>query len=466
MDYVKGADFESQRAAHYAFHVTAMPHLIGRMSWPREQIDAHRTKSLRNLLRHAKAHSPWHARRLAHIDAERATPADLDDFPVMTKSDLMDNWDEIVTVPGATRKGAEAVLREARDQFYIWGDHTLLASGGTGGRPGLFVYDWASMAVNWASMSRGMSRSLARLAVRQFESAGRPYRTAAVVAEQSSHGSYVMGRLFSNPMNPTKRLSAWRTIEELVPELNALDPHILVCYPTRVPALAAAAAAGELKISPHIVFFGSEHLSDGGRQLTQKTWPKADVLTCWATSEGAGSFPCALADGGFHVSEDLVVLEPVDAAGRPVKPGERSHGVYLTNLFNKAMPIIRYHIDDIFEMDDAPCPCGSAYRKVRQVHGRAFELFHYGSMFVHPLALELAVLEQPSVIEYQLRQTARGAHLLYRQAGPVDAGRLRLRIAEGFARYGLREPEITVEEVAELKRTAVGKLQKFVPLVH
>jgi phenylacetate-coenzyme A ligase PaaK-like adenylate-forming protein len=275
-----------------------------------------------------------------------------------------------------------------------------------------------------------------------------------------------MGRLFSNPMNPTKRLSAWRTIEELVPELNALQPHILFCYPTRVPALAAAAATGELRISPHIVFFGSEHLSDGGRELTQRTWPKSEVLTCWATSEGAGTFPCAVADGGFHVSEDLVVLEPVDAAGNAIAPGQRSHGVYLTNLFNKAMPIIRYHIDDIFEMDDRPCACGSVYRKVKQVHGRAFELFHYGSMFVHPLALELAVLEQPSIVEYQLRQTPRGAHLLYCKAGEVDSDRLSRRIAEGFARYGLGEPEISVEEVTEIKRTAVGKLQKFVPLVH
>ena len=39
---------------------------------------------------------------------------------------------------------------------------------------------------------------------------------------------------------------------------------------------------------------------------------------------------------GMHLSDDLVIVEPVDANGDPVPSGVRSHKVYVTNLFNPA----------------------------------------------------------------------------------------------------------------------------------
>ncbi len=382
----------------------------------------------------------------------------------MNKGDLMENWDEIVTVPGASRREAEEALRNMTDQFYIWGDNVLFASGGTGGRPGLFLYDWSALATTWGGMSRGFVRSFAKLAMGEGV-APHQVRVASIGAEMSAHGSYVVGRVFSNPLNPTHRLSAWRSIDELVPELNAIQPHFLFCYPSLIPALAAAAKAQELKIEPRIVYFGAEQLPDASRQLACQTWPRADILTCWGTSEGGGTFPCPCGDG-FHVSEDLVMIEPVDGAGAPVAPGQRSSGIYFTNLFNKALPIIRYFIDDIFEMDDKPCICGSSYRKVRQVHGRNVESFHYGSISVHPVILELAVLEQPHILEYQIRQTPRGAHLAYRSKGEADDVRLSSKMRQALLSYGLREPEITIERVTLLERTGAGKLKRFVPLMR
>ncbi len=382
----------------------------------------------------------------------------------MNKSDLMENWDEIVTVPGASRREAEQALRNMTDQFYIWGDNVLLASGGTGGRPGLFVYDWSGLATAWAGMARGFIRSLAPLAKRGVE-VPQQVRIASIAAEKSAHGSYVMSRIFSNPLNPTHRLSAWRSAEELIPELNAIQPHFLGCYPSLIPSLVAATNARELEIEPRIVYFGAEHLPDASRQLARETWPRADILTCWSTSEGGGTFPCPRGDG-FHVCEDLVIIEPVDRAGAPVAPGQRSSGIYLTNLFNKALPIIRYFIDDIFELDDQPCACGSSYQKVRQVHGRSLEMFHYGAIAVHPATLELAVLEQPRILEYQIRQTPRGAHLVYRSKGEVDAARLSSKMRQALLSYGLQRPEITFEKIALLERTAAGKLKHYLPLTH
>ena len=55
------------------------------------------TKSaLRALLLHAMEHSPWHRERLSRIDLDVVSETDLEALPTMTKTDLMDNFDDIV----------------------------------------------------------------------------------------------------------------------------------------------------------------------------------------------------------------------------------------------------------------------------------------------------------------------------------------------------------------------------------
>ena len=453
---------DQQRAAHYAYLGEVMPELVARLAWSRAQIDAYQTQVFRDFLRHVKAHSPWHAKRAAHLDPATATPADLASLPIMDKNDMMDNWDAIVTVPGASRLEAEEALRAHTDQFYIWGDNVLLASGGSGGRPGLFLYDWFGMAMLWGGMGRGFYSSLSALAKQGIDLPG-GVRMCSVAAEKSAHGSYILSRVFSNPNNPTHRLSGWRSNEDVIAKLNAIQPHFIFCYPTLIHELAEAANSGQLKIEPSVIYLGSEHLSDTVRDLARRTWPGTAILTCWGTSEGGGTFPCPCGDG-FHVCEDLCIIEPVDSRGRPVPPGQRAHGIYFTNLFNKALPIIRYFIDDIFEMAEGPCACGSHFLKVRQVHGRTLDNFYYGDIAILPVTLELAVLEQPSVLEYQIRQTPRGAHLVYRSINDVDEARLHRKMHDTLVNCGLQAPEITIERADTMKRTAAGKLIRFVPL--
>lgn len=452
---------EQKRARHFADFCQMMPEQIARLSWSRRQIDAYRTQALRKLIGHAKEHSSWHRQRLQHIGTDTISPGDLSQLPTMTKTDLMDHWDEIVTVPGANLAEAETKLRAMDDQFYLWGDHALFSSGGTGGRPGIFLYDWEGLALNWAGMARSIRRYVASLPMPG--STPRLLRTATMAAEVSAHGSYVVGRVFSNPENPTYRFSGWRSIEGLLPQLNAAMPEIFCCYPSLMPALIAAVRSGELKMRPEMIVCGGEHFPDEVRRQAVQTWPEADVLAWWATSEAGGTFPCPMGEG-FHISEDQIIIEPVDEDGEPVQPGQRSTGIYLTNLYNLAQPIIRYYIDDVFEFDDRPCPCGSHFRKVRQVHGRSFERFRYGNITVHPLTLQLAVLEQPNILEYQIAQTPAGAHLRYRCKGPVDAARLQTKMLEGLRSYGIADPEISLEPVDALGRTAAGKLRRFIPL--
>ena len=68
-----------------------------RLTWNSERIHQTQRDGLRTLLHHAAEHSPFHGRRFAGIDLTTIDPADLSALPVMTKTDMMDDLDEVFT---------------------------------------------------------------------------------------------------------------------------------------------------------------------------------------------------------------------------------------------------------------------------------------------------------------------------------------------------------------------------------
>ncbi len=72
---------------------------------------------------------------------------------------------------------------------------------------------------------------------------------------------------------------------------------------------------------------------------------------------------------GLHVNCDTLVVEVVDAAGKPVPPG-RPGAVVVTDLTNRAMPVIRYKVGDVARFKETPCSCGRAYPLLDGVEGR------------------------------------------------------------------------------------------------
>jgi phenylacetate-CoA ligase len=167
----------------------------------------------------------------------------------------------------------------------------------------------------------------------------------------------------------------------------------------------------------------------------------------------------------MHLSDDLNIVELVDAQGKPVPPGVRSAKIYLTNLYNHALPLIRYEITDEMMLIDEPCPCGSAHRRIEDVQGRLDEIFCYScGIQVHPHLFRSALGEERNVLEYQVRQTPRGAAIAIRCTGEVDVPELRNKIAGGLAALGLEDPELSFTHVDGFQRQGTGKLKRFLPL--
>jgi phenylacetate-coenzyme A ligase PaaK-like adenylate-forming protein len=133
-------------------------------------------------------------------------------------------------------------------------------------------------------------------------------------------------------------------------------------------------------------------------------------------------------------------------------------------LLNPTLPLIRYEITDQVTVLEGACGCGSAHRRIDDVRGRLDDVFVYGKVSVNPLAFESPLIGDRNVIEYQVRQTARGATVAVRSGGPLDSPRLEAEIVKNLTRLGLRGAHVEVRPVDHMDRLRTGKLKRFVPL--
>ena len=452
-------DYETQRQQHLDRAMAVAPAMIDRLGWPAYELATRRVRLLRELARDAVARSPWHRERLAGVDLDQLDEMSLRQLPSMTKADLMANFDRIVTDDRLSLELVNKHLDTVTTGSYLLDDYTAVTSGGSTGERGVFVYDWDGWVAFWLSAFR--YQLLAKWA--DPELAARPVVMAWVAAAHFTHATAALSRTFASPEFVSVRFPVTLATENMVAGLNVAQPDFLVAYPSALHVLSVEARAGRLRIAPHQVLSCSEPLLPEIRAAAEEAWG-VRVGNIWGMSEG-GCAGVACEHARMHLSEDLVIVEPVDEQGRPVAPGERAAKIYLTNLFNRVLPLIRYEITDEVTILTEPCPCGSAHRCVADIQGRLDDVFVYDGRRVHPHVFRSALGRRSGVVEYQVKQTPRGAQIAVRCSAPVDLDGLRGEVELALACLGLERPVVEVTAVERLGRDpGPAKLRRFVPL--
>jgi phenylacetate-coenzyme A ligase PaaK-like adenylate-forming protein len=453
------ATYEELRERHVAHAAALLPGLMERLDWSAERLAAHRQSELRRLVRVAKDLSPWYRRRLTGIDPDEVNESNLNQLPVMTKDDLMANFDEIVTDDRLRLDVVEDHLESLTGDAYLFDRYHACASGGSTGRRGVFVHDWDSWAIFYWGALRYEIRELRRQAGQPVVEA----RAGLVAADHATHASSALAQTFANSELELHRFPVTLPIDEIVDGLNACQPALFGGYPSVLFALANEAQQGRLRIAPARITCFAEPLFPEIRAALEETW-NVPVINLYGATEFGGTASCGLGPW-LHLCDDLTIIEPVDAAGRPVAPGVCSDKIYVTNLFNYTMPLIRYEVTDQLRFLDGPCPCGSVHQRIADPLGRLDDCFHYGDLMVNAHVFRSALGRQRHVVEYQVHQTPGGADVAARCIGPVDFEALSAEIAGELAALGLEAPEVTVTAVDHLERIASsGKLKRFIPL--
>jgi phenylacetate-coenzyme A ligase PaaK-like adenylate-forming protein len=450
---------EELRARHISDALAQAPGWIERLAWDADTLAAHRDEKLRSLMKVAVERSPWHRDRLAGVCTDAFTADRIDELPVMTKHDVMANFDEIVTDRRLRLVDVEVQLANAAEGGYLLERYSAAATGGSTGARSVTVYDWDGWIGYWLSAFRGLLRA------RVMDPAlmDRQITVCWVTASHPSHISAAMARTFNDPGLRNVSLPVTLPMEKIVAGLNETQPDVLVGYSTVLLALTREAMAGRLRIAPLRLTNAGEPLLPEIRAALARTWPVQPANWWGSTEVGCLILPCDL--GHSHLAEDVGIVEPVDAQGRPVPPGERAAKVYVTNLFNHALPLIRYEITDEITVLPGRCECGSVTPRVADVQGRLDDWFVYPTGTVHPHLFRSILGRRPGIAEYQVRQTEPGADIVMCCTGHVDVAELHAELVADLSVAGLTQPRITITVTERLERLAhTGKLKRFVPL--
>jgi phenylacetate-CoA ligase len=111
-----------------------------RLGWDANELAAHQRERLRVPLAYAAEHSRFHARRLRWLDVSRFEVGDLARLPVMTKSQMMAEFDDVVTDRRLSRRLAEQHLAASACRAgLLLDEYVCLVSGGSSGMRGVFV---------------------------------------------------------------------------------------------------------------------------------------------------------------------------------------------------------------------------------------------------------------------------------------------------------------------------------------
>lgn len=424
-----------------------------------EQLQAERLKTLVEYARH---HSKVFAELYAHVKE----PYTLQDLPVTDKKFLMAHVNDWFTDPELNETVIRQFLEENTDPTRkLLDKYSVLTTSGTSGHPMPMVRDDFHNLVHGALINLRLLKNVDPQLLNPLK-----YKIATVIFTRGNVSSYSSFKKMKKALGVSDdraiAISILDPISSIVKQLNEFQPDTLTGYPSVLADLAYEQLNGHLHIHPKMIACSAERLTSEHYQILRKVFD-CPVLNNYCSTEG-GEIAMSCSEGHLHLNMDWVIVEPIDEKGTPVREGELSHAVLLTDLSNFVQPIIRYRVDDHVRIDYTPCPCGCKL-PVIEIMGRKGGTLKLNGKVLNTLPIS-AILSESEVLNYQVIQKAEnGLELrLKLAAAPEQIESIKKRFQERLTRHleqsGYPGVEINVTEQPILKKVQGGKSEHFISL--
>ena len=354
--------------------------------WSNTQIQDHQQRRLRKLFDVLRRQSPFYATQF-----DPAGRIDLELLDTMNKAGLMEHFDQLNTA-GLKRDElisfkVDQERKGAADLFQ--GKYSIGLSSGTSGNQVLTVLS-ARERRDYGPLIMART-NLPRI--------GQQYRVLFALRVNNPAFMEINNRkLFLTHVNYT------HDPEYLIRIINEKQLNILAGPPSLLRLLAPLSKQLNQPVRGIISY--AEVLSPATSQLLNNSF-KAPVLQIYQGAEGFLAGTCSA--GALHLNEDTTKVELFDVAGTE----SNIKRVVITDLYRTTLPFIRYELNDLIEIDPEPCSCGSNFRKIKQIHGRADDLFELESQkgelkYLFPDYIRRSIIQaSPAVIEYQAIQKSK-----------------------------------------------------------
>ena len=352
--------------------------------YSRSEIEALQLQKLRELLKIAKAHCPWHARRLeeAGVNPESLTFADYKKMPLMTRADAQLHGQEMTWqgVPGGAFR---------------------YTTGGSSGQPLIFNF----------GRTRQASDAAGRIRARRWwgVDVGEPevyLWGAPVELNKTDRIKRIRDGLLNQLLLNAFAMSPEKMAEYLA-AIQKFNPKCIYGYASSVALLASYAKQhGKSLVLPDlkVVCTTGEPVYPEQRALISEVF-QVPVANEYG-SRDAGFIGHENSHQQMLLLSESSLLEVLDADGNPVKPGETGEAV-ITGLCSEAQPFIRYRTGDIVKLSADMDKDGRGLHVIESVVGRSTDfLIHQNGSVVHALAAIYILRETGGVEQFKIIQHA------------------------------------------------------------
>jgi len=249
----------------------------------------------------------------------------------------------------------------------------------------------------------------------------------------------------------------YRRLARFHPACLRGNPHMLA----RFAQFVATRPPQERRLRPRVVFCSAETLYPHQRALLQQTFHCPVVNQYGSNENGLLAVECPA--GRMHIVAENVLLEFRPLNGGAVGMSE----LIVTDLNNRAMPLLRYALGDLGAPTAERCPCGRGLPLLDLKAGRTgdFVVLPGGRYLDH--AVLCAIFEEPSagrVRQYRIIQETVDRFTVQLEAEPGE--KVAGAIQRGFRRVLSSRAHVDVQFVAALPRDRSGKLRLFVSRVE
>ncbi len=365
-------------------------------------------KRASELIAHARQHSPFYGEYYASIPAD----SPLEAYPAVTRSTLMDNFDEWSTDRRIDKESVDRFLSSTDNigERYL-DDYLVWTSSGTSGEPGVYIQDMNALSIYQSLMAVRYQKNGRESSHTDPWHLVLDSNRMAMVAALEGHFAGIVYWKWASRLNPwlasrTRTLSILQPVTTLVEQLNRWQPKFLSSYPSMLTVLANEQESGRLQLSPTCLWCGGEHLDKQQKRYMESAFD-CKVIEDYGASEAMNmAFGCD--HGRLHINTDWFILEPVDAHMQPVSAGEKSVTTLVTNLTSRVQPIIRYDIGDSITLHTDACDCGNPLPTLSVV-GRNDDILwlpvnEIDEIPILPLALNTVIEEMADEFGFQINQ--------------------------------------------------------------
>lgn len=316
--------------------------------WNREELWRHQERRLKEILAYAQKNSPYYRAIL------KGGSLSIAGVPVMDKATMMEHFDRINTAGLSRDELVDFRVRQEREGFasLYAGRFSVGLSSGTSGNKVLTV------------LSREEQGAYACLLYARSGIPGSVWPRRVLFALRTNNPAFMEVTRFGITM---VHVDYTLPPEELVQLINEKKCNILAGPPSLLGMLARQRERIRHKIDVLVSY--AEVLEPSLKKELEVAFA-APLVEIYQGAEGFLGSTCRA--GSLHLNEDVVYAEETEAGD----PEGKIKGLLITDLYRTTQPIIRYQLNDLVEFSESPCACGSAFRVISRIHGRADDVLH------------------------------------------------------------------------------------------